>query len=152
MNDAQINDVLELSKAFYNIGGGAYSPQMQNQNLKDLTFGNGIRISYEEVKKNLNDINATEDDIEIPVINKKPEEIDIDKYIKDNNFEQVSDEGIVIEAVEKVFAANGQSISDYLDGKTKAFGYLVGQTMRELKGKADPAIVNKIIQDKLDNM
>ena len=80
------------------------------------------------------------------------EEIDIDKYIKDNNFEQVSDEGIVIEAVEKVFAANGQSISDYLDGKTKAFGYLVGQTMRELKGKADPSIVNKIIQDKLDNM
>ena len=80
------------------------------------------------------------------------EEIDIDKYIKENNFEQVSDEGIVIEAVEKVFAANGQSISDYLDGKTKAFGYLVGQTMRELKGKADPSVVNRIIQEKLDNM
>ena len=57
-----------------------------------------------------------------------------------------------IEAVEKVFAANGQSISDYLDGKTKAFGYLVGQTMRELKGKADPSVVNRIIQEKLDNM
>lgn len=80
------------------------------------------------------------------------EEIDIDKYIKENNFEQVSDEGIVIEAVEKVFSENQQSIDDYFNGKTKAYGYLVGQTMRELKGKADPSVVNKIIQEKLDNM
>lgn len=80
------------------------------------------------------------------------EEIDIDKYIKENNFEQVSDEGLVSEAVEKIFAENPQSISDYMDGKTKAFGFLVGQTMRELKGKADPSVVNRLIQEKLDNM
>ena len=65
MNETQMNDVLELSKAFYNIGGGAYSPQIQNQNLKDLTFGNGIRISYEEIKKNLQDFLTQEENLQV---------------------------------------------------------------------------------------
>ena len=77
------------------------------------------------------------------------EEIDIDKYIKDHNLEQVSDDSVVIDAVKKVFAANPQSLEDYKAGKVKAAGYLVGQTMRELRGKADPSVVNRVINEEL---
>lgn len=80
------------------------------------------------------------------------EEIDIDKYIKDHNLEQVSDDSVVIDAVKKVFAANPQSLDDYKAGKVKAAGYLVGQTMRELRGKADPSVVNRVINEELSKL
>lgn len=76
--------------------------------------------------------------------------IDVDDYIKSHNMEQVSDLDVVSQAVETVFAENPQSVADYRAGKAKAFGFLVGQTMKVLRGKADPAIVNRTIQEKLD--
>lgn len=53
MTETEFNDIVKFSKAFYDIGSGAYSPFTQNQNLKSLTIGNGITISYEDIKKNL---------------------------------------------------------------------------------------------------
>ena len=46
-------------------------------------------------------------------------------------------------------AANPQSVTDYHNGKEKAKGFLVGQTMRAMKGKADPAMVNKVLEELL---
>ena len=56
---------------------------------------------------------------------------DVDAYVKEHGLEQVSDAWLVGRAVEQVLAANPKSIEDYRAGKEKAFGFLVGQVMRE---------------------
>lgn len=73
-------------------------------------------------------------------------------YVKEHGLEQVSDAGLVESVVEQVFADNPKSIADYQAGKQKAFGFLVGQTMRQLKGKADPKVVNQVIRAKLEQL
>ncbi len=75
--------------------------------------------------------------------------IDVNAFITSHNLEQVSDTGLVEQAVAEVFAANPQSLADYRAGKTKAVGFLVGQTMKQLRGKADPKVVNEVIAKKL---
>ena len=74
---------------------------------------------------------------------------DVDAYVAQHGLEQVSDCGPVRTAVEKVLAANPKSVEDYRSGKEKAFGFLVGQTMRELKGQAAPQVVNEILRASL---
>jgi aspartyl-tRNA(Asn)/glutamyl-tRNA(Gln) amidotransferase subunit B len=78
--------------------------------------------------------------------------IDVDAYIMEHGMEQVSDAGLVQQAVDQVFAENPQSIADYFGGKTKAYAFLVGQTMRLLKVKADPAAVNEAVNKKLRSL
>lgn len=77
---------------------------------------------------------------------------DPEAYVKEHGLEQVSDAGLVESVVEQVFADNPKSIADYQAGKQKAFGFLVGQTMRQLKGKADPKVVNQVIREKLEQL
>ena len=52
--------------------------------------------------------------------------------------------------IEKIVAENPQSVEDYRGGKKKAIGFLVGQTMKAMKGKADPGSVNKILKEILE--
>ena len=77
---------------------------------------------------------------------------DPEAYVKEHGLEQVNDAGLVESVVEQVFADNPKSIADYQAGKQKAFGFLVGQTMKQLKGKADPKVVNQIIREKLEQL
>ncbi len=77
---------------------------------------------------------------------------DPEAYVKEHGLEQVNDTGLVESTVAQVFAENPKSIADYQAGKQKAFGFLVGQTMKLLKGKADPKTVNAIIREKLEQM
>ena len=51
-----------------------------------------------------------------------------------------------------VISANPKSVEDYKSGKTKAIGFLVGQIMRETKGKADPQAVNRLLKEELDKL
>jgi len=74
---------------------------------------------------------------------------DPDVYVEENGLKMVNDEGALRKTVEEVLEANPQSVADYGNGKEKAMGYLVGQTMRAMKGKADPAMVNKIVKELL---
>ncbi len=78
------------------------------------------------------------------------EDIDVEQYVEENGLRTVNDEGALRETIEKVMAENPQSISDYQAGKTKAIGFLVGQTMKAMKGKADPGMVNQILKELLD--
>ena len=57
--------------------------------------------------------------------------------------------GALRETVAKVIAENPQSVEDYHNGKEKAIGFLVGQTMKAMKGKANPALVNQILKELL---
>ena len=49
--------------------------------------------------------------------------------------------------IEQIVADNPKSVEDYHNGKEKAIGFLVGQTMKAMKGKADPGMVNKILKE-----
>ena len=77
---------------------------------------------------------------------------DVDAYVKEHGLEQVSDAGLVGSVVDKVLAANPKSIQDFKAGKEKAFGFLVGQVMRELKGQASPQVVHQALREKLERM
>ena len=70
---------------------------------------------------------------------KDPEEI-----IKEKGWIQISDEGAIKEVVMKVLENNPQSVADFKGGKDKALGFLVGQAMKETKGKANPQMLNKM--------
>ncbi len=76
--------------------------------------------------------------------------VDPEKYVEEQGLKTVNDEGALRAAVEKVLADNPQAVADYKGGKRKAFGALMGQSMRAMKGKADPASVTKMIKELLE--
>lgn len=77
------------------------------------------------------------------------QDINPEVYVEEKGLKTVHDEGALRTAVEAVVKANPQSVEDYHNGKTKAMGFLVGQTMKEMKGKADPALINQILKELL---
>ena len=77
------------------------------------------------------------------------EDIDPEKYVEENGLKTVNDESAIREAVEKVLADNPQAVADYKGGKEKAFGALMGQSMRALRGKADAAAVRAMVTELL---
>ena len=77
------------------------------------------------------------------------DDFDVNRYITDNNLGMIDDEAAIYDTVRKVLAANPSVVEEYNSGKTKVFGFLVGQCMRELKGKAAPELVNKAVKELL---
>ena len=75
------------------------------------------------------------------------EDIDPVKYVDEKGMKTVNDEGALRKTIEEVVANNPQAVEDYHNGKEKAIGALVGQTMKAMKGKADPAMVNQILKE-----
>ena len=69
--------------------------------------------------------------------------------IKEKGWIQISDEGAIKEVVMKILENNPQSIADYKAGKDRALGFLVGQAMKETKGKANPQMLNKMFLEEL---
>nr|WP_314462071.1 Asp-tRNA(Asn)/Glu-tRNA(Gln) amidotransferase subunit GatB [uncultured Clostridium sp.] len=76
-------------------------------------------------------------------------DINPERYVEEKGLKVVNDEGALKSAIEAILAANPQSVEDYRNGKEKAMGFLVGQTMRSMKGKADPGAVNRILKELL---
>lgn len=76
-------------------------------------------------------------------------DIDPDKYVEEKGLKTVNDAGELQAVVEQVIKDNPQSVEDYRNGKEKAIGFLVGQTMKAMKGKANPGMVNKILKELL---
>lgn len=77
------------------------------------------------------------------------EDVDPEQYVEEKGLKTVNDEGALRKTVEEVISSNPQSVEDYRNGKEKAIGFLVGQTMKAMKGKADPAAVNRILKELL---
>ena len=75
--------------------------------------------------------------------------VDPEKYVEEKGLKTVNDEDALRKTIGEVIAANPQSVEDYRNGKEKAIGFLVGQTMKAMKGKADPASVNRILKELL---
>ena len=76
---------------------------------------------------------------------------DPEKIVEEQGLVQISDEGAIKAIVEQVVADNPQSVADFKAGKEKAIGFLVGQVMKASKGKANPALANKLILEVLSN-
>ena len=74
------------------------------------------------------------------------EDIDPEKYVEEQGMKMVSDKEALQRTVEEVMGANPGSVQDYRNGKERAIGFLVGQTMKAMKGKADPVQVNAILK------
>ena len=74
---------------------------------------------------------------------------DPEEIIKEKGWIQISDEGAIKEIVLKILEKNPQSIADYKAGRDRALGFLVGQAMKETKGKANPQLLNKLFLEEL---
>jgi len=73
-----------------------------------------------------------------------------DQVVKDKGLVQISDTGALEEIINTVVAANPQSVADYKAGKKKAIGFLVGQVMKQTKGRANPGTVNQLLVKNLE--
>jgi len=71
------------------------------------------------------------------------------QVVEEQGLTQISDEGAIKTIVQEVIAANPQSVADYQAGKDKAIGFLVGQVMKQSKGKANPGMVNQLLAELL---
>ena len=77
------------------------------------------------------------------------EDIDPECYVEEHGLKSDNDEDALRATIEQIVKDNPQSVEDYHNGKEKAIGFLVGQTMKATKGKANPGIVNKILKELL---
>jgi aspartyl-tRNA(Asn)/glutamyl-tRNA(Gln) amidotransferase subunit B len=74
------------------------------------------------------------------------EDVDPRAYVEEKGLKTENNEDLLLEVAKRVIEANPQSVTDYKSGKEKAIGFLVGQSMRELKGKADPVAVTEMLK------
>ena len=77
------------------------------------------------------------------------EDIEPAAYVEEQGLLNVNDEGELLKVLQKVIAENPQAVVDYKGGKEKALGALIGQTMKAMKGKADPGMVSKKLREYL---
>ena len=75
------------------------------------------------------------------------EDVDPEAYVEEHGLKVVNDEGALKKTIEELLEKNPQSVEDFKAGKEKAMGFIVGQTMRAMKGKADPAVVNALVRE-----
>ena len=75
---------------------------------------------------------------------------DPEDIIDEKGWVQISDEGAIKDVVMRVLEANPQSVADFKGGKQKALGFLVGQAMKETRGKANPQMLNQMFLEELN--
>ncbi len=77
-------------------------------------------------------------------------DVDPEEYVEEQGLRMVSDESALRKVVEEVIASNPRSVQDYYNGRERAVGFLVGQTMKATKGKANPASVKELLKELLE--
>ncbi len=111
-----------------------------------------LRFSAENLAKlvNLADAGTINSTVAKEVFEKVfAENIDPEKYVEKHGLKTVNDEGALKATLKKVIAENPQAVADFRGGKEKALGALVGQTMKAMKGKANPGMVNQMLREML---
>jgi len=78
--------------------------------------------------------------------------VDPESYVKENGLEMMNDDGAVLAIVKSVIENNPKAVGEFKGGSQKVKGFLVGQCMKQLKGKADPATVNQLITEELEKI
>lgn len=77
-------------------------------------------------------------------------DLDPEVYVKDNKLGMVDDENLVVKVISEVIEDFPESVSDYRNGKDRAFKHLMGQIMKRMKGKANPVLVNELLKEELN--
>ena len=76
-------------------------------------------------------------------------EVEVDVAIEKLGLKQLSDDSAILELIDTILANNEDKVEQYKGGKDKLFGFFVGQVMKASKGTANPAIVNKLLKQRL---
>ncbi len=71
------------------------------------------------------------------------------QIVEEKGLAQISDKEALAAVIDKVIEENPKVVEDYKKGKEKALGYLVGQVMKETKGRANPRLVNRLLKEKI---
>ncbi|MFO7246004.1 MAG: Asp-tRNA(Asn)/Glu-tRNA(Gln) amidotransferase subunit GatB [Thermaerobacter sp.] len=74
-----------------------------------------------------------------------------DAVVEARGLRQISDQAALLEIVDRVLAANPQPVADYRAGRQQALGFLVGQVMKETRGRANPQLVNDLLRQRLSS-
>jgi len=75
---------------------------------------------------------------------------DPSKIVEERGLKQTSDTGAIEAVIADILAKNGAQLEQYRAGKVALFGFFVGQTMKAMAGKANPAVVNELLKKTLD--
>lgn len=124
-----------------------YLLKEQEKEIDDLCFSpiNLAKLIYLTEQKMINSTVAKEVFEKIFM-----EDIDPEKYVEMYGLKSMNDISSLKAVVERIIEENSQSVQDYKDGKKKALGFLVGQTMKETKGKANPEMIHQILEELLE--
>ncbi len=155
IENKELADFFEKTLRFYNepqkIHKLLFGPFLEQVNLLDDGF-DSVKISAKDFAKvvqyfNEGKINnlAVKKILSLAVSTGK----DIDGIVKEKQLIQVSDQKSLEGVVDKVLAGNPKAISEYKQGKVKAIQFLVGQVMKETKGRANPQSVRDILKRRL---
>ena len=118
----------------------------QEQELEDMTFSpENLAKLISLVDKNVINRTVAKDVFEAVF----KEDADPERYVEEHGLKVVSDTGALTKTIEELLEKNPQSVADFKAGKEKAMGFIVGQTMRAMKGKADPAVVNQLVRERM---
>ncbi len=98
----------------------------------------GDAISFAQAREVLDAVNGTD--------------LDPEKVVDERGMRQVSDTGALEPVVDAVLARCGEQVEQYRDGNTKVVGFLVGQCMKESRGKGNPKLFNQLLSEKLSQM
>jgi aspartyl-tRNA(Asn)/glutamyl-tRNA(Gln) amidotransferase subunit B len=127
----------DLTRVMNESGKSLKEINLSPENLADLTK----LIEHGEIGSKI----AKTVFAEMLVSGKTPETI-----IEDKGLKQISDEKELGRLVEELLAANQPQVKQYREGKTKVIGFFVGQMMKQTRGTGDPAVINRLLKEKLD--
>lgn len=74
----------------------------------------------------------------------------VEELVEEKGWAQLSDPKKILPIITDILDNNQQSIDDYKNGKDRALGFLVGQTMKQTRGQANPGVVNKLLKEEMD--
>ncbi len=73
------------------------------------------------------------------------------ELVKEMGMSQITDESSILTMIQEILKAHPENVAEYKSGKTKEFGFFVGQVMKKSKGQANPEILNKLLKKELDS-
>lgn len=158
-------DIITGTKALVKMFEAANAVVNEPKEVSNWIMGEVLRLAS-ETKTDPDDITLKPDDlgklislVKKGVVNRNTAKEVLEKmftdgvepegYIKENGLQMVNDEGLVRDVVKSVIEANPKSIAEYKDGNEKVIKFLMGQSMKQLKGKANPAAVTKALEEEL---
>lgn len=110
----------------------------------NLTF-NRLQELIEKIEDGSLSSKNTKEILEMVIETDTPIEV----IMKEKGIQNIKDDSIILQVIEKVMQENEASVKDYLDGKDRAFKYLMGQVMKETKGSVNPKKANDLLKEKL---